>query len=439
MSEIVAKFGGTSMANPEIVANIVENNPEQRYIVVSAPGAPSIDALKVTEMLISRSTLSNSRSDAVKSLEDRIIARFDSAYSGLDQADRSTLKDKLYTGLKNSATPEQYQALGERFSSLYFARLIGGVAVDSPIVFTRQELDRDLTRSAITKMARRCIGERRKIIVPGFFGYEKESAIRLLQRGGSDRTAMLISASLGLDNENWTDVDGIYTANPKNIHTARQIPIITRSEVLEGAHGGSEVFQGDAIVDGDGVDFNIEVKNTFNPNGPSTQIVQERTLDSRYPVVAVSSRNLKTLDVHDLEMANKPGYLAKILDVVEDLGISIEHVPANHTSVMLTFSESEGKRGDMIHLEKEVRKGLIAMSGKVTLQNKAVVYVIGEALRNPVVAMAITGKTITALQDNNLAYLADISLPNSSSLAFLVDETERRDIERIAHDNLVVY
>lgn len=437
MNQVVAKFGGSSMANPERVAEVVISHPEQRYIVVSAPGASAGNDLKLTEELIEYATLSDKSSPKAKVFQEKVLDRFDQIYSMLPPSQLAELRDVSYKNLNvENQTPEYIATLGEVFSAQYFTRLIGAVALDSPIWFYNNELNRQATREEIRRRHGSVAHLHKPIVVPGFFGYDHNKAVRTLGRGGSDRTAVLIATALGFDHQNWTDVDGVYSANPKAIKRAYSLEEITRAEVREGAHGGNGVFQGDAIVDMEDTKIGIQVLNTFNPCARGTSIVERREINPEQPLIATSSRDLLVFDTVDLGMANKPGYLARILSLAESLGISIEHAPAAHDAVMLTCSENVD-RNQLETLREEAEKRLISTNGQVTIGEKAVVYAIGEALKDEVVAMKVEAKVISLLLGRGLSYKAIVSHAHSPSLAYLVDKDQRLPVEQAIYDGFL--
>ena len=439
MSEIVAKFGGTSMAQPEIVADIVLSDTDRRYIVVSAPGRTEESGLKVTDLLIKYGQEIIKKAETSE-LHDVIVDRFDLAFSAIDTTKKSKLRDKL-SGLLSMrvGTPEYYASLGERVSAEYFAEMIDGEFVDSPIRFKNGVIDRQATRQSILTVDKNIReNTNRPLIIPGFYGYEPNATIQLLGRGGSDRTAVILSETLNLDNENWTDVDGVFNADPREIKDAKVIPVLTRAEVREGAHGGSGVLQGDCIVDANGTDFAITLRNTFNLSADGTRILASRMVDPNRPVVAVSSRDLSEVHITDLGMADSAGYLGRILHEAGALGLSAEHFPVAQDSTTITFSRGSSSE-DIRCFASAVEKNLLSKYGEITVdEDKAVVYVVGEALRERSISNPVLRRIIHGLGRRSLYFDDIVSNYRSPSLALLVDRVDRADVQRAIFDEFLM-
>lgn len=459
----VAKYGGSSMAHPEVVAGIIENHPEQQLIVVSAPGiSPGYD-IKMTDVLfyfgsailgrdpsevlpdqkllekIENRYGPNSGVVAGRQIANDVIEQFDFLYQGLSPQLRSTLRNTTYRQLLprdfSSQNMAYYASRGEHMSARYLSELTGGVFRDSDFIrFQDNSLDRPGTFAAVAKAAERGLFvEGRPTVVPGFSGKDQNGTVRLLGRGGSDRTQVLIQGGLNWDGENWTDVDGVYSANPKVIGNAIVLDEANREEIREGAHGGFGIFQGDTILDLQGKPVTVTIKNTFNPSAPGTRVVadashfQIRKIDPEHPIVAVSGRPLMELTVRDLGMADEKGYLARLLHRAEELGIVLEHIPAAQDAATFTIHAAASIEA-LNEFKKSVEYHTISDSPIVELKEKGVVYVVGEALGSPAVITKTLGRLGTMLSRRGLSFDAVVSHPQSPSLALLV---ERNDIEPV--------
>lgn len=438
MSEIVAKFGGTSMARPELVANIIREEPDIRYVVVSAAGKRHEDDISVTKRLIKYASLANKTDCQARDLQEEVVEHIDSPYGMLPYRERKELRDYAYRNIRRAdQTAEYYIGLGETASAQYFAQLIGSMVVTPhPIHFYGAELNRPATKDAIRRTDARFSRVTGPLVVPGFIGVDEHNRTQLLGWGGSDRTAILIAAALGLSHYNFTDVDGIYSANPKEILTPRLLDVVTYDEVREGAHGGSEVLQGDSMIDLDGADVEITVRNTFNPSAPGTRVVKSRPVDPLRPILAVSSRPLNELRIVDKGMANQKGYVRRVLSDAEELRLSFEHMPASQDAVTLTFSEGVGL-APLNRLAENARKRALSPEADVSVLQKAVVYVIGEGLRDPRVASRTLGKLLAKLDDSALYQEAVVSHASSPSMALVVDRDSRRAVQGVIYENFI--
>ncbi len=387
MSEfVVSKMGGTSMAQPEVVASLVESQPQQQLIVVSAPGVDTQTDEKVTNMLATYGHVARAGDiQKTNNLRDEIIDRFDFIYAGLDTLDRRDLRTRanvLMTPAHNDDSV-YYMHLGEVLSAWGFARLIGASCLAPAVEFAGSgQLDRDRTAQAIQKQM---ADVNSRVIVPGFFGHDEFNRVWLLGRGGSDRTGALYAAALGWDYENWTDVDGIYSADPRVVANARVLPELTREEVREGAHGGTGVLMGDTLVDLNGSDVTTTVKNTFNPAAAGTRIVPKRQVDPSSSIVAISGRtDLREISIRDMGMANEPGYVSTLLKEFSRLGLSLQHMPTAQDSLSITtVAETAQELKAIDEFMNFAGKNALSASASVEVFDKGVVYVVGERLRDP--------------------------------------------------------
>ncbi len=440
MSEsYVAKFGGTSMAQPELPAGIVEKRPEQQEIVVSAPGVDELTSEKMTDTLIRYADTVIHDSPAQTTLKSEIIDRFDYMYALLGDDDRREMRQALALQLTPSSRDdkEYFVSRGEAFSAAYFAKLIGATCTSPALHFLGNgQLDRIGTADAIRKQIAGIDG---RVVIPGFFGTDKFGRIWLLQRGGSDRSGAIYAAALGLDYENWTDVEGVYTAPPKKVPAAQPVAELTRHEVREGAHGGSGVLQGDTILDLDGSDTVTYVRSTLNPEGAYTKIVADasqfetRVLSLDHPVVAVSGRDdLVALHIDDMGMADSVGYSERIYKEMARLGLPYEHSPTAQDYLSLVFRQSRETMEGIETLADFAHDNLMSPSGTISIEETGAVYLVGEALRDRRTNQLTLTRSLghASVHGFNIEPMKNKLSP---SLAFLTDRAAVDPLMRIFH------
>jgi aspartate kinase len=288
--------------------------------------------------------------------------------------------------------------------------------------------------------------ESKKIVLPGYYGFDGQGLRHLLGNGGSDRTGAL--ATVGLEEicrsnkhllvyENWTDQDGIRSGNPRTITNTKVIDELTRTEVREGAHGGNEILQGDTIVDMNGCSAPIVIKNTFNPESAGTRVVTERhTSPYEGSVVAISGRPLTTISIEDLGMADRDGYLSYIMDEARDLGLSIEHMPAAQDAVTLTLHQ-EVETEALDEFISRLGKNLVSNHGKIESDKKGVVYLVGESLRDSITNAKTLGRASLLLSAKGIGIEAVISHPGSPSIALLVSQSDTNEVQQLIHQEFI--
>lgn len=444
---IVEKFGGTSMACPEVVASRIEERlgDVQQLIVVSAPGiceARNINERTTPTLNKYFGYVKEGDEVQIRVLRDTVIDRFDTIYYCLGTTERREMRDVVASILTPSRKDDKayYEHLGERLSAQYLSRFIGARCLDPAIkFFGNGRLDRAKTLESIRRQMAEITDD---VIIPGYFGMDEFGRVCLLGPGGSDRTAAFYPKALECDYENWTDVDGIYSADPKIVkEEAQLISELSRPEVREGAHGGTGVLAGKTLADLEGSDVVTTVKNTFNPSAPGTRVVRSREVDPNSPpIVALSGRDdLYEISIRDMGMADEPGYGAKLLNEFTRLGLSWQNMPtaADYMSITLVLEKGAEERAKQEIAISEfadfARKNCIGEESNVEVSEKGIVYAVGERLRDPrersMAIIRLMGDIVCAGYDAE----EPISSRLSPSLAFLVQPEAVNPIIQAIH------
>lgn len=447
MSEfVVAKYGGTSMAQPAVVAELIERSPEQRIIVVSAPGKDPHTNFKITDRSIDLYNLHGL--PAEHALRDEIIDRFDTVYDMLGTKDRRGLRTYACEELDEAMVGHNYDHLisrGEAISARGLSILIGAQLMQPHIMFNRNgTVNHRRTDEEIRKWYAQndALSNGHSVAVtPGFYGQDITGRTWTLGRGGSDRTGVMYPGALGVDGENWTDVNGIYSADPRKVQGAVLLSEVTREEVREGAHAGSGVLQGDAILDLNGFNTIITVRNTFKPNGSGTRVVKDvdALIERDTPIISVTGRDdITQIDIHDMGMALRTGYMAKRLKEFGRLGLAWAHMPTAEDSVSMTLVDDGQDNAAQVEVFAEyLRRNMLSGSGRVTVGSVGRVSVVGEGLRqDPLIHTLATANVLSMAVRNGHGALP-VSTANSPSLSFLVPREYVSSLIADAHDAFI--
>ncbi|MDN6539377.1 MAG: aspartate kinase, partial [Lactococcus sp.] len=166
------------------------------------------------------------------------------------------------------------------------------------------------------------------LVIPGFFGVTENDDICTFSRGGSDITGSIIAAGVHADlYENFTDVDGIFSAHPGIITDPKSITELTYKEMRELAYAGFSVLHDEALLPAYRADIPLVIKNTNNPDHPGTKIIAKRTMPGR-PVVGIAADgNFTSLNISKYLMNREVGFGRKVLQILEDFNIRFEHMP----------------------------------------------------------------------------------------------------------------
>ena len=293
----VSKFGGSSVSDAKQikkVLDIVNEDPERKIIIVSAPGKRHKDDIKTTDLLIRLYEKIQNNLD-YQSKKKEIIQRYADIVNGLnmDDAILTTIDEtlELYIEQLSDKPPRLYDALlscGENFNAQLIAIFNNSQGTPTRYVSPKEAclIVTDLPQQAqildssytdIYKLR----NYKEKLIIPGFFGVSQQNYIVTFPRGGSDITGAIIARGVRASlYENFTDVSGIYKANPNIINHPELIEEITYREMRELSYAGFSVFHDEALQPLYKDRIPVVIKNTNRPNDKGTYILHDREIDS---------------------------------------------------------------------------------------------------------------------------------------------------------------
>ena len=277
----VCKFGGTSMANGGTISrviNIVRSDEQRRYIVVSAPGKRDGNDVKITDALYACFNEKREKGNCKKSF-DIVRNRFlDIANSlGVDM-NLTAVLDDIKSNIENGASRDYCASRGEYLCARLLAAKLGFEFVDTNEII-KFNADGKLQMHYTLDLIKQRLESVEYAVIPGFYGSNREGEIVTFSRGGSDITGALVARAVGADiYENWTDVDGFLTADPRIVKDPAIIDYLSYRELRELAYMGAEVLHPESIFPVRSVGIPINIKNTFNPSYKGTMIVAEKDL-----------------------------------------------------------------------------------------------------------------------------------------------------------------
>ncbi len=267
----VCKFGGTSVASADSikrVAGIVKSDSQRRYIVVSAPGKRWAGDEKITDMLYA---LLSAKGKEFDELSSKLQGRFFAIKQVLGlRLDLSREFEDLTEKILSGAGKDFVASRGEYLLAKMFAEYLNARFVDVKdiVKFKGDALDFE---STITNIKYSLNDE--LTVIPGFYGSREDGEVKTFSRGGSDITGALVACAVVADiYENWTDVDGVYSADPRKDASARLIEHLTYKEMYKLAKSGANVLHEDAVYPAERAHIPINIKNTFNPSALGTII-----------------------------------------------------------------------------------------------------------------------------------------------------------------------
>lgn len=278
---------------------------------------------------------------------------------------------------------------GERVTIALLAMELRGRGIDARSFTGRQVgiiTDSAHTKARIARVAADRIREALKQgvipIVAGFQGVNEQSDVTTLGRGGSDLTAVALAAALKADRcVIYTDVDGIYTADPNIVPAARRLDKISYEEMLELASLGAKVLQSRSVEFAAKFNVPVEVQSSFN-EGKGTLVVKEDADMERVTVASVTGdRNQAKLTI--VGVPDRPGIAARIFGPIAEANVIVDMIIQNVSQASLTDMSFTIPRADLpktTPLVKRIAKDIDAKSVAVT-ESIAKVSLVGVGMR----------------------------------------------------------
>lgn len=321
---IVCKFGGSSVAEAQQirkVKQIVDSDPRRQIVIVSAPGKRSKDDEKVTDMLYACNALVQQGLSS-KDLFKKISLRYTSILTDLGVPAKPFLPvlEEVRQMIDAGHGAEYAASRGEYLAARMVATFFGWEFLDTdPLIV----INHDGTVNPHTwENLKKALKPNVKYVVPGFYGCNPEGKVKTFSRGGSDITgAILASAAKAEIYENWTDVSGVFSVDPRLISDAKVIKEMTYREVRELAGVGAGVFHEEAIAPILASGIPINVKNTNAPLDAGTMILPTREIGD-HPLVGISAKGgFSRLSLRKLMLFKRTGIRHALLTMLHIFGV----------------------------------------------------------------------------------------------------------------------
>jgi diaminopimelate decarboxylase/aspartate kinase len=272
-------------------------------------------------------------------------------------------------------------------------------------------------------------GDAGVVLTQGFIARTSGGDTCLLGRGGSDTSAALFAALLGAEQlEIWTDVHGLFTADPRLVPSARLIRRTGFREAQELAAMGAKVLHPRCLEPVAEAGIPLTLHSIEDPDTDGTRI--EAVPREHVAVTAVTCRtNVTLISVSTLEMWHAPGYLARTFQPFDELGISVDLVATSQSTVSVTLDRLPGG------VEGPVFSRLLARLesiGRVTVVHPcAVVSIVGQRIR---AALHELGPAMSVFQDRPVHLVSDSA--DDLNLSFVVDEHDAQPLVVRLHEHL---
>jgi diaminopimelate decarboxylase/aspartate kinase len=269
------------------------------------------------------------------------------------------------------------------------------------------------------------------LITQGFLVGAPDGGTALLGRGGSDTSATYLAQRLAAERvEIWTDVPGLYSADPRLVPDAMRLRRAGYDEVIELATRGARVLHPRSLVPARSSGIPIEIRCTREPGSPGTIICDDYRVEAPAGL-AISSRQGMVVFTMDVELSwQQVGIIAELTTCFARHGLSIDSIASSQTRVTVSIDQAANPLGP--ELLASLMDDLRQYSEPVVISPVASVSVVGTHLRRVLHAMP---SLLHELESREVYLLAHAA--NDHSLTFVVDESESDGLVRALHDDLV--
>ena len=354
MSLIVQKYGGTSVGTTERIRNvarrILETNREGNGVVAVVSAMAG-----VTNNLIELAA----------------------DVSGDERPTEREMDVLLSTGEQTTIalTAMAINAMGGKAISLTGAQ--AGIKTDG--VHTKARIA-NITPDKVHGL----LDEGYIVILAGFQGHSPEGRITTLGRGGSDLTAIAMAAAIDADLcQIFTDVDGVYTCDPRVVPTARKLKEISYDEMLEMASSGSKVMQSRSVEFAKKFGVRFEVRSSLN-NEPGTLVLEEHMSMESVVIRGVSlERDQAKVTIQGVE--DKPGTASKVFGALSEANLVIDMIVQNVSKTGITDISFTLNQSDLASAEAALQSVLPDLGDGVTMESQdgvAKLSVVGIGMRS---------------------------------------------------------
>ncbi len=421
----VLKFGGTSVAHADqinLVQAIIADEPAKNMVVVvSALGG-------ITDLLIQAGETAANKDSSYADLSAEIEKRHIQAIKSLipvtsQSAILSKVKeelnalDTLLEGafLIGEMTPrlrDKIVSYGELLSSYIISEFFLSKEMDTLLIDSRKliitnesygkaAVNFEITSARVSELISKT--GKRIVVVPGFVASSERGNVTTLGRGGSDFTAAVIAAALNAEVlEIWTDVSGMFTANPKLVRQAKAIAAISYEEAMELSHFGAKVLYPPTIQPVLAKEIPILIKNTFRPDDPGTRVEKNRNASSRTVRGISHVPDISLLTLEGPGMIGIPGISRRFFEVLSQAQISVVLITqaSSEHSICIGVADEDAKEAARLVNEAFSLEISSSKIKPVAIEKElSIIALVGDQMKNH---QGLSGKMFSTLGKNNV-------------------------------------
>lgn len=466
MSVLITKFGGTSVGSVEALqqsAAIIQQQTREWENVVVVVSAMS----GITNALLTAANAAQAGDEKkyTTTIDDIHYRHQETIRALLPQGEpRTALETEISQFIQDlrtfchsihvmgEVTPrgtDSIASLGERMNARVFAALLDSIGTPSlaldatELIITDDHFMAatplmDLTRARIQEKLPPLLNKGLTPVVTGFVSATKTGVTTTLGRGGSDYTSAILGDCLDAD-EVWTytDVDGVMTADPRIVPSAKVVTELSYSEVGELAYFGAKVLHPKTIRPIIERGIPLWVKNTFNPDYPGTRISKESHSLAGMVTAITTIRNLSIVNVEGRGMLGVPGIAARTFAAVAREGASVLMISQSSSEQSICFIiPTESVPGVLDSIEEEMALELMRRDiDRIWAQNDVeILTVIGAGMRD---TPGVSARVFGALGRANINVIAIAQGSSEFSISLVVAARDANRAVQVIHAEVV--
>ncbi|ANI30865.1 aspartate kinase [Yersinia entomophaga] len=457
----VLKFGGTSVANAERflrVADIIENNARQGQVatVLSAPAKITNHLVAMIDKTVAGQDISPTMSDAEAIFAD-LLRGLSEAQPGFAYDRLKALVSHEFAQLKQvlhgisllGQCPDSINAAiicrGEKLSIAMMEAVFQAKGYPVTVINPVEKLlaqghylesTVDIAEST-RRIAASAIPNDHIILMAGFTAGNDKGELVVLGRNGSDYSAAVLAACLRADCcEIWTDVDGVYTCDPRTVPDARLLKSMSYQEAMELSYFGAKVLHPRTIAPIAQFQIPCLIKNTSNPQAPGTLIGGDNS-DDAYPVKGITNlNNMAMINVSGPGMKGMVGMAARVFAVMSRSGISVVLITQSSSEYSISFCVPQGelaraRRALEEEFYLELKDGVLDPLD--VMERLAIISVVGDGMRT---LRGISARFFSALARANINIIAIAQGSSERSISVVVNNDSVTTGVRVCHQML---
>ena len=300
--------------------------------------------------------------------------------------------------------------------------------------YTNAIIDFNSTRKLVKSKLLPLIESNNIVLTTGFIGSNNKNDITTLGRGGSDYTASVIGMLLEAE-EVWimSDVNGIMTADPNKVKTARLIENISMLEASELSYFGAKILHPKTIQPLIKNNIKMRVKNTMDVSNPGTLIEKENTSTNREIIALTSINNISLITVEGRGMMGRIGIASRVFDEVSRQNVSIPFITQASSETSICFGIPNKYTGNIINgikniLEDEIKTSFVQNISEIN--DVSLITIIGANMNN---TPGIAGKIFSLIGNENINIIAISQGSSEISISIVINSKNEERTLNILH------